>query len=73
MTNEELNALFVVINYLWHDERKDFEECKLNDGGAPDHHVFPHVNTLDSYLFRVLGKRAVDVPPSPASDVSPFI
>ncbi len=73
MTNEELNALIVVVNYLWHDERKDFEECKLSDGEPPDHHVFPHVNTLDNYLFCELGKRAADMSPEQTSDVSPFI
>ena len=73
MTNKELNALIVVVNYLWHDERKDFEECKLNDGEPPDHHVFPHVDTLDSYLFRELGKRAADMSPEQTSNVSPFI
>ena len=73
MTNEELNALIVVVNYLWHDERKDFEECKLNDDGAPDHHVFPHVDTLDSYLFRELGKRAADMSSEQTADVSPLI
>ena len=30
------------IRYLWCDEQRHFEECELNDGEAPDDHVFRH-------------------------------
>ena len=32
MTEQELDSLKTVINFLWRDEQKHFEECELNDG-----------------------------------------
>ncbi len=62
MTEQELESLKTVIRYLWRDEQKDFEECELNDGEAPDDHVFRHLETLGRYLAH-----------ERAADVSPFI
>lgn len=50
MTEQELKSLHRVIQYLWRDEQKNFEECELNDGKAPDDHIFRDVKTLDRYL-----------------------
>ena len=62
MTEQELESLKTVIRYLWRDDQKNFEECELNDGGAPDDHIFPHLETLDRYMTR-----------EQPADVSPFI
>ncbi len=50
MTEQELDSLKTVINYLWCDEQRHFEECELNDGEAPDDHVFRHLETLGRYV-----------------------
>ena len=52
MNKQELTSLRQVIRYLWRDEQKNFEECELNDGKAPDDHIFRDVETLDRYLTR---------------------
>ncbi len=70
MTEQELRSLRTVINYLWRDEQKNFEECELNDGEAPDDHIFRHLETLDGYMAREL---TADAPTEQTSDVSPFI
>ena len=70
MTEQELKSLHRVIQFLWRDEQKHFEECELNDGKAPDDHIFRDVKTLDNYLYREL---TADVSPEQTSDVSPFI
>ncbi len=62
MTEQELESLKAVVQFLWRDEQKHFEECELNDGGAPDNHVFRHLETLRRYLAH-----------ERAADVSPFI
>ncbi len=62
MTEQELESLKAVIRFLWRDEQKNFEECLLNDGGAPDNHVFRHLETLRRYLAH-----------EQAASVSPFI
>ena len=60
MNQQELESLNTVIRFLWRDEQKHFEECELNDGGAPDDHVFRHLETLRRY---VANERAADVSP----------
>ncbi len=60
MTGQELESLRTVIRYLWRDEQKDFEECEINDGEAPDDHIFRHLETLRRYLTH---EQAADVPP----------
>jgi hypothetical protein len=62
MTQQELDSLKTVIRFLWREEQKDFEECEVNDGGAPDDHIFRHLETLRRYLTH-----------EQAADVSPFI
>ena len=62
MTEQELDSLNTVIQYLWCDEQKHFEECELNDGEAPDDHIFRHLETLTCYLTQ-----------KQVADVSPFI
>ena len=62
MTEQELTSLRTVIQFLWRDEQKNFEECELNDGVAPDDHIFRHLETLGRYL------KCEQV-----ADVSPFI
>ena len=62
MTEQELESLKTVIRYLWRDEQNNFEACELADGGAPDNHVFRHLETLRRYLAH-----------EQAAGVSPFI
>ena len=62
MNEQELESLKTVIRFLWRDEQKNFEECELNDGEAPDDHIFSHLETLRRYLTN-----------EQTSDVSPFI
>ena len=62
MTEQELDSLNTMIQYLWCDEQKHFEECELNDGEAPDDHIFRHLETLTRYLTQ-----------KQVADVSPFI
>ncbi len=62
MTEQELASLRTVIRYLWRDEQKNFEGREVNDGGAPDDHIFRHLETLRRYLTH-----------EQAADVSPFI
>ncbi len=50
MNEQELESLNTVIRYLWRDEQRHFEECELNDGEAPDEHVFRHLETLRRYV-----------------------
>ncbi len=50
MNEQELESLNTVIRYLWRDEQRHFEECELNDGEAPDDHVFRHLETLHRYV-----------------------
>ena len=50
MTEQEFDSLNTVVNFLWRDEQKDFDNCELNDGGAPDDHIFRHLETLRRYL-----------------------
>ncbi len=50
MTQQELDSLKTVIRFLWREEQKDFEECEVNDGEAPDDHIFRHLETLDLYV-----------------------
>ena len=61
MTEQELTSLRTVVDYLWRDEQKNFEECELNDSDFGDH-IFRHLETLNRYLSS-----------EQASDVSPFI
>ncbi len=70
MTEKELKSLRTVVEYLWNDEQKNFEECEHNDGTAPGDHIFRHLETLDACLARELTD---DVPSEPTSNVSPFI
>ncbi len=62
MTEQEFESLKTVVHFLWRDEQKHFEERELNDGGAPDDHIFRHLETLRRYLAH-----------ERAADVSPFI
>jgi hypothetical protein len=50
MNEQELDSLKTVIRYFWRNEQKDFEERELNDGGAPDGHIFSHLETLHRFL-----------------------
>ncbi len=49
MTEQEHESLKTVIRYLWCDEQKHFDNCEINDGGAPDNHIFRHLETLRRY------------------------
>ncbi len=62
MNEQELESLRTVVSYLWRTEQKCFDDCELNQGGAPHNHVFRHLETLCRYLAH--GR---------AADVSPFI
>ena len=50
MNEQELESLNTVIRYLWREEQKDFEKREVNDGGAPDDHIFRHLETLGRYV-----------------------
>ena len=50
MNQQELESLQTVIRYLWRDEQMNFDECEINDGGAPDDHIFRHLETLRRYV-----------------------
>ena len=60
MTEQELESLRTVVRYLWCDEQKHFDKCELNDGGAPDDHIFRHLETLRRYVEH---EQAVDMSP----------
>ena len=60
MNEQEFESLNTVIRYLWREEQKDFEKHEVNDGGAPDDHIFRHLETLRRY---VADERAADVSP----------
>ena len=57
MTEQELDSLKTVIRHLWREEQKDFEKREVNNGGAPDDHIFSHLETLRRYLAH---ERAAD-------------
>ncbi len=61
MTEHELDSLQTVVNYLWCDEQKHFEDCEPN-GDDPGDHIFTHLETMRRYLEH-----------ERAADVSPFI
>ncbi len=69
MTEQELKSLRTVINYLWRDEQRHFEDMEAA-GDDPGDHIFRHLETLDHYLNR---EPIDDVPSELTSDVSPFI
>ncbi len=50
MNEQELESLNTVIRYLWREGQKDFEKSEVNDGGAPDDHIFSHLETLGRYV-----------------------
>ena len=50
MNEQDLESLNTVIRYLWREEQRHFEECEINDGGAPDDHIFRHLETLRRYV-----------------------
>ncbi len=69
MTEQELKSLRTVINYLWRDEQRHFEDMEAG-GDNLDDHIFRHLETLDHYLN---SEPINDVPSEQTSDVSPFI
>ena len=50
MNEQETESLKTVIRFFWRDEQKHFDECEINDGGAPDDHIFRHLETLRRYV-----------------------
>ena len=69
MTEQELKSLRTVVNFLWRDEQKHFEDMEAA-GDDLDDHIFRHLETLDHYLNR---EPIDDVPSEQTSDVPPFI
>jgi len=59
MTEQELESLNTVIQYLWCDEQKHFGDMK-SAGDDTSGHVFGHLETLHRY---VANERAADVSP----------
>ncbi len=49
MTEQELRSLRTVINYLWRDEQRHFEDMKAAGDDTGDH-IFRHLETLDRYV-----------------------
>jgi len=54
MNEQELESARHVIDYLWDDEKKHFEEI-----GAPVGHIFQHLETLNSYLNKEMNAREI--------------
>ena len=59
MNKEELDALEKVIDYMWEDERKDYEESyetELNDEDSNinynENHIFVSVLILNNYMTK---------------------
>ena len=59
MNKEELDALEKVIEYMWEDERKDYEdsyETELNDEDSNinynENHIFVSVLILNNYMTK---------------------
>ena len=61
MTEQELESLNTVIQYLWCDEQKHFGDME-SAGDDTSGHVFGHLETLHRYVANAR-----------AADVSPFI
>ncbi len=51
MAEQELKSLRTVINFLWRDEQRHFEDMEAA-GEDPGDHVFPHLEALNGYLMR---------------------
>ncbi len=49
-----LKSLRRIIDYLWDDEQKHYE-----DDGAPVGHIFQHLETLNSYLNKEMNAREI--------------
>ncbi len=49
MTPQELNSLRTVINFLWRDEQRHFEDMEAA-GDDPGDHIFRHLETLGRYV-----------------------
>ena len=45
LTNEERAAIKEVLDYLWEDEERHFEEC-----GEPENHIFPILKQLKASI-----------------------
>lgn len=45
LTEESLASIKTVVDYLWKDEEKDYEECLSTDGNI-DNHIFKHFRKL---------------------------
>ncbi len=45
LTEESLASIKTVVDYLWNDEEKDYEE-RLASGGNVDNHIFKHLRKL---------------------------
>ncbi|WP_296015077.1 hypothetical protein [uncultured Treponema sp.] len=45
LTEESLASIKTVVDYLWEDEEKDYEECFASDGNI-DNHIFKHLRKL---------------------------
>lgn len=45
LTEESLASIKTVVDYLWKDEEKDYEEC-LVSGGNVGNHIFKHLKKL---------------------------
>ena len=65
MTEQELKSLRTVVNFLWRDEQRHFEDMEAA-GGDPGDHIFRHIETLQYYVNRYLARERTP-------DVSPFI
>ena len=61
MTEQELESLKAVVQFLWRDEQKHFEDMMAAGDDASDQ-IFRHLETLDRYLTH-----------EQPADVSPFI
>ena len=45
---QELESLMTVIHYFWRHEQR---HCEINYGGAPDNHIFRHLETLRRHVM----------------------
>ena len=60
MTEQELKSLRIVIQFLWRDEQKHFEDMKAAGVDRGDH-IFRHLELLDGYLLREQASDAIDL------------
>ncbi len=50
MTDQEIESLRTVVQYLWRTEQRNFEEHERKKGTPPDNLIFSLLETLRRYV-----------------------